>query len=205
MLPLSQSQTIKASTWLRDNYGEIINEYTRGTPWNFKTVAAIACQETAQRWLLWIDKYSPEEVLSRCVFDASGDYPGTRRYAFPQNRNAFAEKYGVDALQILVGEANLMRRMPQPGNPDGYSAAQYLYKGYGIFQFDLQNITVDPDFFLQKKWYNMSDCLQRLIDILNAKANTASNLHGIFASYNGNGLAADLYADNVMTFRNWIK
>lgn len=205
MLPLTEANTIRAAKWLKENFGELIDEYTHGTPYDFKTIAAIFCQETAQRVLLWIDKYDPQIILQRCVFDATGDYPGTFRYAFPRNRaDLEASKFGKDTATMLVEEANKQRVMPQPGYPNGYRPASYLYKGYGIFQYDLQNIQTDPDFFLQKKWYNMSDCLQKLIEILNGKINSPVILKQILAAYNGSGIAAASYGNNVMQFRSII-
>jgi hypothetical protein len=165
-LPVSKENAVIASNWLKQHFEPQIKEAVYNTPWTVDLVCAIACQETAYKWLLWIHNYEPLTILQCCVFDASGDY--------------------------------------QNDAPKGYSAAEYLYKGYGIFQYDLQNIQTDPEFFLFKKWYNMSDCLQKLIDELNAKAKVASNLHGIVKAYNGSGKAAEDYADNVLQFKEWI-
>jgi hypothetical protein len=203
-LPVSKENAVIASNWLKQHFEPQIKEAVYNTPWTVDLVCAIACQETAYKWLLWIHNYEPLTILQCCVFDASGDYPGRPRFAFPKNRADFEKKYNADVSHMLIAEGNKQRAMPQNDAPKGYSAAEYLYKGYGIFQYDLQNIQTDPEFFLFKKWYNMSDCLQRLIDELNAKAKVASNLHGIVKAYNGSGKAAEDYADNVLQFKEWI-
>ena len=62
------------------------------TPFSVNLLSGIACQETAVFWLNFIDDLSPDEVLARCVLDASGDFPGTMRMAFPRNTEAFVAR-----------------------------------------------------------------------------------------------------------------
>lgn len=201
MLPLSSYNSIKAIKWLKQNFSKQIKESIYGTPWTEDVVIGIALQETAYKWLRWIDKYSADIILQRCVFDTSGDYPNTSRMAFPKNISEFKDAYGIEFTNMLVNEYNKERAMPQPDNPNGYSpSALYLAKGYGIFQYDLQNIVNDREFFEQKKWYNFSDCMWKLISILNQKANISDNLFGIIKNYNGSGSAAIEYANNVIGF-----
>lgn len=205
-LPLGKTQAQEAALWLRQHFEGQINEMIAGTPWSIELVCAIACQETAQRWIRWIDNYDAETILARCVFDASGEpeFPTAVRSAFPKNRDVFRAHYGNEFLQMLIDEGNKQRAMPQPGYPNGYRAATYLYKGYGIFQYDLQHITTDRQFFEQKQWYHMTYCLQRLVDELNRKARLSNNLHGIVKAYNGAGTRAENYANNVMQFVEWV-
>jgi hypothetical protein len=203
-LPLSQLQCMRASNWLKQNFEAQIKEMVYGTPWTVELTCAIFCQETASKVLYWIDEYEPLEILKCCVFDASGDFPGTVRFAFPKNKTEFEKKYGSILTNMLIDEANKQRSMPQHDAPRGYMVADYLYKGYGIFQYDLQHIAEDPEYFVLKKWYNMSDCMQKLVEQLNAKAMLIDNLHGIVKAYNGSGSAAEEYANNVMQFKNWI-
>lgn len=199
-LPLTKTATEKCANWMRNNFYGQIKEVTRGTPWTADLIISIALKETAQKWQMWIDDYSKEEILARCVFDASGDFPGTSRAAFPKNRQAFEKVYGPELTAMLVNEANLTRRMPQPDDKDGYKPASYLYKGYGIFQYDLQHITTNPTFFTEKRWYNFTDCLWNCVEVLNDIAKTRDNLRGIVKAYNGTGQRADEYADSVLAF-----
>ena len=189
-----------AISWMKTNFREKILNHTYNTPYSIDLVCAIACKETAIKWLLWIDKYTPETILERCVFDASGDFPGTSRNAFPKNKEAFLKKYGPELTSMLIAEANKTRAMPQSGYPRGYSPANYLYKGYGIFQYDLQNILADDAFFKEKYWSSFDHCMNRLILILNDKANYTSTLRALIKSYNGSGIKADIYAEQVLDF-----
>lgn len=204
-LPISQQQCLKASAWLKQNFEVQIKECIQNTPWTVELVCAIFCQETASKLLLWMDHYSAETILQRCVFDASGDFPGTHRSAFPRNAKEFQQTYGLSITTMLINQANMQRAMPQHDAPKGYSAADYLYKGYGIFQYDLQNIKKDPEFFLFKKWYNFSDCILKLVEELDVKARRQTILRDIVQAYNGAGKAAEIYADNVMTFKGWVE
>ena len=201
---MTKETCIRAANWLKENFEAQIKERIAGTPYDVDLVCAIALQETAIKWIYWIDNYPPEIILQRCVFDASGDYPGTVRFAFPKNKTAFQQVYGAKITDDLIAEGNKQRAMPQHDAPKGYSAADYLYKGYGIFQYDLQHIKTDAEFFLFKQWYNFSDCMQRLVDELNAKAGINDNLHNIVKAYNGSGKAAEDYANNVMMFKEWV-
>jgi hypothetical protein len=71
-------------------------------------------------------------VLARCVLEASGDYPSTERSAFPKNTHAFKTKYGDAFAHMLIPKANGTRKW------HGFGPAAWVYKGYGLFQFDLQ-------------------------------------------------------------------
>lgn len=106
---------------------------------------------------------------------------------------------------MLVAEGNKMRHMPQPGAPNGYSDANFLYKGYGIFQYDLQFIENDRDFFLQRQWYSIDECIKRVLKELNEKWGHTKDYFKTVKSYNGSGERAQNYATNVSQFYTWIK
>ncbi len=100
---------------------------------------------------------------------------------------------------MLIAEANQMRRVLH-----GWSAAQYLYKGYGIFQYDLQNITSDEPFFREKLWYTFDHCIDRLMREIKTKLQAnANNLEKAVRAYNGSGPRADIYVRDVMLIRQW--
>jgi len=131
-LPITKQQGGKAVTWMKTNFRTEIALAIKGTPFTVDHICAIACQETAYFWLNFIDKKSVADVLARCVLDASGDYPGTERSAFPKNTHAFTAKYGDAFANMLIAEANATRKWR------GFGPAAWVYKGYGLFQFDLQ-------------------------------------------------------------------
>lgn len=203
-LPISKAQAQKAVGWLELNFGEAIKKAVIGTPFKAEYIYGIACQETAYKWLLWIDKYSPTTVLARCVFDASGDMPNTSRSAFPKNKQAFIDKYGSDFTNLLIKESNLQRAMPQPNYPKGFQPAPFLYKGYGIFQYDLQAVVTDEIFFKEKQWYSFDECLKRVMKELNGKYAITKDIYKSIRAYNGSGVAAENYAKNVMQFTQWV-
>ncbi len=198
-LPLSKSQAIKASAFIKTNFSDKIVAATAGTPFDINTICGIACQETAYKWLLWLDKYPIDIILARCVFDATGDMKGTRN-AFPKNSAAFKEKYGQEFLDMLVEEGNKQRAMPQADAPNGYKSAKYLYNGYGLFQLDLQSVVDDEAFFKEKKWYNLDDCLRWVMKELNSKYAIKKDVWVAIKAYNGSGQVATDYANNVTKF-----
>ncbi len=204
-LPVSANNAIKAHNWLQSNFSTDIQNAINGTDYSPQLVSAIFCQETAQRVLLWVDKFDSATILERCIFDASGDAPNTSRNAFPKNAAAFHDKYGDEFTDMLIAEANKMRRMPQPGDADGWGASHFLYKGYGLFQYDLQHVITDELFFRNKLWYSFTECLNRLIQELDTKAKLSDNLFDTVRRYNGAGQNAVNYANNVMQFIDIIK
>ncbi|HVX24723.1 MAG TPA: hypothetical protein VHB70_00170 [Parafilimonas sp.] len=204
-MPLSRTQCIDCSVWMKNNFQNKIIAAVENTPFDEQLVYAIAFQETAQRWQLWMNVADASTVLERCVFDASGDFPDTSRSAFPKNKNEFEAAYGSALTQMLIDEGNKMRAMPQPGAPHGFAAADYLYKGYGIFQYDLQNIKDDESFFRNKLWYSIDECLSRLLKELNAKWKAHPNdMYNTVKAYNGSGNRAEDYAQRVSQFYTWI-
>jgi hypothetical protein len=195
-LTAAQVGTVRA--WMSSHFLADITAATQGTPVDANLVYAIACQETAPMWLPWIGTMPPDQVLALCIFDASGDAPGTQRQAFPTNTAAFRSKYGDDLTQQLIGAANAMRERRN------LPPAQWIYKGYGIFQYDLQNIVDDPDFFKNHQWSDFRSCLDRLMSELKQKLTAAGgDLQDAVRRYNGAGSAAELYAVNVMQMRKW--
>jgi hypothetical protein len=198
-LPISKAQAIKSITWLKTNFGNQLKNAVKNTPFTVDTLCGIACQETANVWVFWVDKKTPEEILKLCVFDASGDYPGTQRSAFPKNAAAFRARYGDAFTDVLIAEANLSRKAR------GLGAAQWLYKGYGIFQYDLQYVTTDRAFFEQKQWYNIDKCFEKLMKELKTKWNIYHDMFKTIKGYNGSGARAQEYANNVTIFISYSK
>lgn len=199
-LPINQTQTKQAATWLKQHFGQQINNAVAGTLYSPELVIAIACQETAYKWLNWIGKHDPATIVARCVFDTSGEpeFPQAPRSCFPKDRNQFKAHYGHELLSMLVTESNKTRQL------QGWGNAPFLAKAYGLWQFDLQNIVTDKAFFAEKQWYNIDICLQKLIGELNEKAKLKGNLKDIVRRYNGAGIRAESYANNVMQFAEWV-
>lgn len=198
-LPLSRTKCLLTADWLELHYGNDCAAATEDTPFTKELLYAIACQETAIYFYDWTKEHTPEEVLGRCVFDASGDANGTRR-AFPRNTEAFIERYGQQLAGMLISEANLTRAMR------GFGPKQWVYAGYGLFQYDLQHILTDETFFREKQWYQMNSCLEKVIIELRSKwAVNRNDLFRTVKAYNGSGSRAENYANNVLQFLDWIR
>ena len=195
-----RAQTLLAKAWLTQNFSAQITQSVAGTPFDVNLVCAIAARETAVKWLAWVDALSPDELLARCVFDASGDYPGTSRGAFPVNAAAFRDRFGDAITQALIDEANKTRAL------QGWGPETWLYKGYGIYQYDLQHFPTDEAWFRDRKWGTMDGCLSRLLQELKVKHAAANgDLRDTIRRYNGSGAAAEEYAANVMQRYRWCQ
>jgi len=192
--PISREAALKAVLWLKKNFGTEIQEAVKGTAYTVDTICGIACQETAYFWTNMIERLTPEQVCERCVLDACGDSPGTVRKAFPQNTAAFRKEYGTERTEMLIEEANKTRALR------GYAHKNWVYKGYGIFQYDLQFVKTDPDFFFEKQWYNFSACLNRVMRELHSTWKRHGSVFESIRAYNGSGRAAAVYAQNVVAY-----
>ncbi|PIF34311.1 hypothetical protein CLU81_4950 [Flavobacterium sp. 9] len=197
-LPLNETLCLKVARWMETHFGAKCETAVANTPFTKQLLYAIVCKETAIYIYKWIDEYTPEEILGFCVFDASGDANGTRK-AFPKNTAAFVEKYGQTLADKLIKEANKTRAIR------GLGPKQWVYAGYGLFQYDLQHILTDQIFFEQKRWYFIDDCMDRVIKELMSKwKNNPNDLFHTIKAYNGSGVMAENYANSVLQFLNWI-
>lgn len=198
-LPITLSSARLATRWLMTHFGDRITTATAGTPFSPALLCGMVCQETAYVWLKWVTQpgstITPDEVVARCVLDASGDYPGTSRNAFPRNTAAFFAKYDEPFGNLLVAEANQTRALR------GYGPKPWIYKGYGIFQYDLQAVEDDEAFFRFRQWHDFDICLARALKELKAKYKTSDgSLWEAVRKYNGSGPNAAQYRKNVKEF-----
>lgn len=199
-LPVSRAQALRVRNWLMQNFGSAISQAIQGSPLDADLVAAIACKETANVWLAWIDRLGPADVLARCVFDGSGDVPGTSRSAFPRNAADFRARAGDAATDMLIDEANETRKLR------GYAPQRWLYKGYGLLQYDLQHYLSDPSFFRDRQWRTIDACLDRFMTEMNAKLQAAGgDIPDAVRRYNGSGAKAEQYREHVMYIHGWLK
>lgn len=192
--PISDSQCRKAARWMKGEFGEVMDAACEGTPFPAPLLAAMVCQETAYFWLKFIDEVEAGKLLERCVLDASGDAPGAPRNARPRNTREFRRDFGGDFTELLIGEANATRAMR------GFGPKQWVYKGYGIFQYDLQFVYDEADFYRNKKWYRFDECLSRALSELKRKYAITHDLWEAVRAYNGSGVWAERYRDNVKHF-----
>ncbi|WP_191083615.1 hypothetical protein [Roseococcus microcysteis] len=199
-LPLQQAAVLKGQAWLRAHFEAALQTAVQGTPATVPMLCAIALIETHNIWLGRIGKHSPETLLRCCVGDASGDVQGHPRSAFPTNTAAFRERFGDEFTEMLIGEANAARALR------GLPPSNMVYKGYGIFQYDLQYVLKDPDFFRERQWYSMEACARKAVQELVVKFKASGGeVRGALRRYNGSGKKAEAYADVAMQFLAWCE
>ena len=160
-----------AIRWFKTQFGAAITAACRGTPYTLDMATAIAMQETYSDCWGPIYKTKPaSEVLKLCVGDTL-DAP--RRSAFPTSKaDLLAVPSGSSmfsvARQALLDVAQVNRTYARVAqNPDKFC------HGYGIFQYDIQFFKTDPSFFLTRGWYDMAECIKRLIQELDAACRRA--------------------------------
>jgi hypothetical protein len=202
-LPISDSQARKVTEFMRDNFGQKVVASVAGTPFPAPLLPAIVCQETAYFWLGFTQTLTPPQVLARCVLDASGD-ANSDRDVFPRNTAEFRRRYGDEFSEMLIREANETRRLR------GYGPKQWVYKGYGLFQYDLQYVTTDEAFFRDRKWFDVDESLARVMQELKAKFVATHDLWEAVRAYNGSGPRAEQYKRNVRHYfdiceRTWAQ
>jgi hypothetical protein len=196
-LPLSSDQVRKGAAWMHTNFAPQIADAIDQKPYSAAIVCAIACKETG---FIWIPrtKMAPAELLPLLIGDASGDIDGHPRNAFPKNTAVFRDVFGDDFADELVAESNNARALR------GLNPAHIVYKGYGIFQYDLQHVKVDEAFFRDRLWHEIDGCLDRLTRELDrCFAAADGDTRGAVRRYNGSGPNAETYADHVMAFADF--
>jgi len=199
-LPLTKQQVVKGTGWLIANFGPNISNAVSGKPYSRSIVCAIACKEAGFIWISRTDAMAAAALLPLLVGDASGDVAGAPRSAFPKNTAAFRAKFGAPFTNKLIGEANNARSLR------GLPPAKIVYKGYGIFQYDLQHVLTDQDFFENLRWHTMSACLAKLaLELDRTFADSHGDVRGGVRRYNGSGPNAETYADHVMAFAEFAQ
>lgn len=159
--------------WFKQQFRTEIEAALHGTPFTLDMLAAVACQETGHIWsTLRKTDLSVDRILELCVGDTIDAKPGGGgRSAFPKNKSELVarpngqEMFGI-ARQALVDMAQFI-----PGFKGVVNNPNKFCHGYGIFQFDLQFFKTEPDYFLQKRYAVLADCLARAIgELRNAQS-----------------------------------
>jgi hypothetical protein len=156
--------------WFKTQFGAKIADGFKGTPFTVDMAAAIAVQETFSDCWGLVYKTKPVDVVLRLCVGDTLDFPN--RKAFPRERSELtAEAFDV-ARQALLDIAQF--------NHAYAKAAENHNKfchGYGIFQYDIQFIKEDPDFFIKRGWHDFDQCLAKLIKELKAAMTRAYGPH----------------------------
>jgi len=196
--------TIKIYNWLNKNFGKELKEATKNTPFSVSLLSAIVMQESGY-YLLGnnrIDSIDIDILLKNCILDATGEVHGTRS-AFPRNTDEFRRKYGDKITDELIAEANRAREFRGYKQPK-----QWVYAGYGLFQFDLQEIQSKQhkEFFLKKQWYSFDKILEKvMIELQEKYKKSKGDLWKSIRLYNGSGNRAIRYANLVFAYKKIIE
>jgi hypothetical protein len=190
----------KCVEWLDASFRTKIERAFKGTPFGLEHIYAIAWQESSELWPDLVGKYDTAQILGFCVLDGSGDVPKKPpRKQYPQKK-AVLEKDDPELTSLLLAEGNKARvaRGMKPSE-------RILYKGYGIFQYDLWYVKEDRSFFAERKWYDFDECLKKLKGELMTKYSATRNVRRAIRAYNGRGADAESYVKKVFAFIEQMK
>jgi hypothetical protein len=146
--------------WFKSQFKDRIEAAVEGTPFDLDLLTAIAVQETRYIWGKLYEEMPVDEVLKLCVGDTI-DAPG--RDAFPRTKQDLLDEPRGDEMFAIAREALVSMARHIPGYRGVASMPNKFCHGFGIFQYDLQFYKDDPDYFLEKRWYNFDDCLGAFI------------------------------------------
>ncbi len=155
------SRTTQGIAWFKNQFGAQIEAAVAGTPFSLDLLTAIAYQESSEIWGSIFDRLPVSEVLKVCVGDTL-DAPA--RSAFPKNKAALLARQNGSAMFTIARQALVDIGQYNSGYASvAHMNADKFCHGYGIFQYDLQFFKDDPDFFLQKRWYDFDQCLIKVV------------------------------------------
>jgi hypothetical protein len=144
--------------WLKNQFKTKMENILHGTPFSIDMLTAIAMQETGYIWGPLRERLTVNEILKVCVGDTL-DAPN--RSAFPARKSdLLREPRGEEMFRIArealeaVAQYNADYRRVANSNPNKFC------HGFGIFQYDLQFYKTNPQFFLDRQWYDFDECLE---------------------------------------------
>jgi hypothetical protein len=153
-------------TWFKDQFQSEILAAIENTPFRLELLVAIALQETGYLWRNIYKRESVARTLELCVGDTIG---APDRTAFPVDRSTLeAKPKGKEMFQIARKALEDIALY----NNDFKVAARKpdrFCRGFGIFQYDLQFFLSNPDYFLEKRWYEFDECLAPCLEELKSK------------------------------------
>lgn len=186
--------------WLFCNFGLLIEQVVQGMLVDVNFVVVIVCKEMVNVWLSWIDWFGFVEVLVCCVFDGSGDVFGILCSVFLCNVVEFCVVVGDVLIDVLIEEVNEICKLC------GYGLQCWFYKGYGLFQYDLQYFKIDFDFFCNCQWGDFVVCLDCFMcEMCSKLVDVYGDLVDVVCCYNGSGLCVEQYCEYVMFMYGWLK
>ena len=148
-----------AAKWFKTTFGPEIVDAVTGTPFSVNMLTAIAIQETYEIWgRLFDGDMTPEAIIDACVGDVIS---APRRTVYPKTKDELIASPNGQAMYDVARQAlaDMAKHAPEyqkyVANPERFCHA------FGVFQYDIQFFKDDPDFFLQRKWADLGECLKR--------------------------------------------
>lgn len=138
-----------AIKWFKETFAAELQAVTANTPFDADLLCAIAYQETGHIWTKLINKVPVSDIPLLCVGDTL-DAP--KRSAFPTNKGALLDVTNGQAMFDIARASLLEMAKVVPGFEFAKNQPNKFCHGFGIFQYDLQHFSKDPQFFLEKKW-----------------------------------------------------
>lgn len=155
-----------AIAWFKKTFGIVVTNKIKNTPFDLNLVTAIAMQETYYIWGNIYKTLSVDELLKVCVGDTL-DAPN--RSAFPKNKAALvAVPNGQKMFDIARAALEAVGKYNAAYEEVAHMNSRKFCHGYGIVQYDLQFFKTDPDWFLEKKWFDFNNCLDKAVTELTA-------------------------------------
>jgi hypothetical protein len=146
--------------WFKQNFGDAANLALGDTPYGLDFLTAIAVQETFEVWASLFRTMPAAQVLELCVGDTL-DAPS--RTTFPTSKAELVAAPNGEAIFRVARQA--LEQMAE--HIHSYQGAvrnlDKFCHGFGIFQYDIQFCTKDPDFFLERKWRDLGACLEKAV------------------------------------------
>lgn len=209
---LNRADTIRYMNWFRREFAASIPRRVT-PPFHAQVLCAIACKETGGYLCDWFRRpdfnLPTHDILARCVFDRGPEdetvkeQSGKARRAYPYNTKRFRADFGPAFTDMLIEEGR-QTRLIRKKKPD---RVDWIYMGYGIFQFDIQYAQptsdfADTEFFRQKRWGSFDACLDKVMIVLEAKYKSYPTLWDAVEAYNGRGRTP--YRKAVQEMYGWI-
>lgn len=151
-------------SWFKQQFQDDIQAAIDDTLFSIELIIAIALQETGYLWRNIYKRETVAKTLELCVGDTVSG-----RTAFPKDKSELLSKPNGDKMFEIAREAlesiapyyNGFKKATE--NPDKFC------HGFGIFQYDIQFFIENPNFFLEKRWYDFDECLKICVEELNEK------------------------------------
>lgn len=158
------ASTLDGMKWFKATFGADVSNAVANTPFTLNFLTVIATQETSEVWLSIFQTLSTAEVLAVCVGDT---IDGPNRTAFPTGKAALlAIPNGEDIFETACAALVAVGRYDKAYGKIAANNPNKFCHGFGIFQYDIQFCRNDPDFFLQKQWYDFDACLAKCLQEL---------------------------------------